>query len=411
MSRFNVARNNVEPDQIYFDVNVTNFESKTQRPTPFNYNESRTMPFINNPHEYYLSILRFTIDSGTIPVFIPSIQPNQGNKNLTIYSVSMSYDPAGAYPAQFNQQVYIQWVPQDASAPVPLSPNANFNKLQNNTTGYYNCYSYSYIAYLISLAFRQCYGLLKATVNATYPLTFPSTLEAPIFSWDSSSQRGIVFANAEYFDLNYNPAISPTRPINIYFNTALYGLFSTFPATVLGYGTTYGEDVRLYMLDVGGTNIQALIPPQVPPVPPAPYDTYLAIASYQESSTTSALSPITAIVFTSNTLPCESNQVSTPIVLSDNVNLVQTTNNSATAPIITDLVSDTGQYSPSLVYTPSAQYRLITLYGNSPLHNLDLQVYYRLRDGSLIPFLLQSGGSITCKIAFLKKSANNSKFL
>jgi hypothetical protein len=78
-------------------------------------------------------------------------------------------------------------------------------------------------------------------------------------------------------------------------------------------------------------------------------------------------------------------------------------NNAATAPIITDLISDTGTYAPNIVYTPTAQYRYITLYGNAPLTNLDLQIYYRLRNGSLVPFTLQSGGSVTVKFLFEKK--------
>jgi hypothetical protein len=50
-------------------------------------------------------------------------------------------------------------------------------------------------------------------------------------------------------------------------------------------------------------------------------------------------------------------------------------NNSDIANIITDLVSETGAYRPALVYTPAAQYRLITLNGNRPLFNLDLTIF------------------------------------
>jgi len=402
MSQFNQAKNDTSPHQIYFDLNVTNFQSSTTKPLPFQYNEARSNPFIQKPEDYYLSILRFTVDTGTVPIFIPSIQPNQANKDLTIYSVSMSYSPTNTYPAEYNVQTFITWIPQDTGVDIPLAPSLTFNKLQNNSTGYYNCYSYAWLTFLITNAMNTCFNTLVATVNGAIPATFPATLLPPILSWDSTSNKGIVFANSLYFDLNYG-IFSPTYPINIYMNNPLYYLFSSFPARLLGYGTTFGQDARLLMLDIGGTNIQPLIPPQVTPPVGTPYENYLAIALYQETSTTSSISPITAIVFTSNTLPCESNQVSTPIVLSDNINLVQSTNNSATSPIITDLVSDSGIYSPNLVYTPTAEYRRLTLYGNAPLHNLDLQIYYRLRDSSLVPFILQSGGSVSMKISFLKK--------
>jgi hypothetical protein len=407
MSRFNQIRNQVEPDQIYFDINVTNFQSASVKPQTFSYNESRTIAFINNPEEYYLTVERFSADTGSLPEFIPSIQPNQADRDLTIYSVSLSYDPADASPAQFNRQVYVRWRPQDSSAEIPLAPSFNSTKLQNNTTGYYNAYSYSYWVRLISEAFEECYSLLIADVNAEYPDTFDiDVVRAPVLAWDSSSLRAVLYANTNFYDL----ADTTIHPINIYFNQALYGLFSTFSARILGFGQDFGEDVRLTMIDQGGTNVQPLIPQQATPIPPAPYETYLAISIYQETSTVSSLTPITAFVITSNTLPIELHQVSTPIVLSDNINLIQKTNNSATSPIIADFVSDKGTYTPNILYTPTAQYKLITLYGNAPLHNIDLQLYYRLRDGSLTPFILQSGGSVTCKLVFLKKKANNTKF-
>jgi hypothetical protein len=91
MSQLNKVKNDINPDQIYYDVTVSNFQSSTTNPNPFYFNDSRTVPFVNVPEDYYLSILRFTVDTGTIPVFLPSIQPNQGDRDLTIYSVGMSW--------------------------------------------------------------------------------------------------------------------------------------------------------------------------------------------------------------------------------------------------------------------------------------------------------------------------------
>jgi hypothetical protein len=168
------------------------------------------------------------------------------------------------------------------------------------------------------------------------------------------------------------------------------------PAVFLGYNQPFGTDWRIGVVNIGNSNLQPL-------VPPAPGIAYSAIQVFQEQSTTSSLSPILSIVFCSSTLPIESNQVSTPVFLNNNQQLGLVGNNAATAPIITDLISDTGTYCPNIVYTPTAQYRYITLYGNAPLTNLDLQIYYRLRNGSLVPFTLQSGGSVTVKFLFEKK--------
>ena len=84
MSQLNEVKNNAAPDQIYFDVTVSNFQSTTTQPPVFFFDEQRTMPFISKPEDYYLSILRFTMETASLPVFIPSITPAQGDLNKTI---------------------------------------------------------------------------------------------------------------------------------------------------------------------------------------------------------------------------------------------------------------------------------------------------------------------------------------
>jgi hypothetical protein len=136
-----------------------------------------------------------------------------------------------------------------------------------------------------------------------------------------------------------------------------------------------------------------------------PNNIWVGYNIYQEYPTIENWSPILAIVFVSNTLPIEPNNVSTPVVYNNNNQIVLGGNNADTANIITDLVSDTGNYRPALVYLPSSQYRYITLYGNRPLYNLDLSIFYRIKTGQLIPFTLNSGGSVTVKFAFIKKTS------
>lgn len=402
MSQFDTVKNGVQPDQIYYDVTVSNFQSNLVAPTAFVFNESRTIPFVGVPQDYYLSILRFSIDSGTMPVFIPSITPNSVDPNLTIYSVSMSWlDPVSG--VEFNFQQFIDYIPQDLSIDVPLAPSQTFNGLQINDTGYYNVYSYSWLCYIIYVALQQCTAGLEAAIVAAGVVLYPNFTYSPVLNWDSSSNRAVLYADAQVYDLN--AGFLPVPAVNLYFNAPLFGLFGSFPSRYLGYGQPFGQDHRILIVDIGGTNVSPLIPPQAPPVPPAEYFNYLAIATFQETSTTSSITPIQAIVFTSTTLPVQASQVSTPVVLQNNQQLGFFGNNAASANIITDLISDTGIYQPNLVYQPSSQYRLITLYGNSPLSNLDISVFYRLRNGSLVPFKLQSGGTLSMKISFLKKSA------
>jgi hypothetical protein len=429
MSQLNQVKRDYSPDQVYYDVTITNFQSQDTLPPVFYYNEARTIPFINCPEDYYLSIIRFSVDTGTLPVWIPSIVPFSANPNTTIYNITLTWDDgitnftSGAIPMTF--------IPQDRTTGItPSPPSTTSNGLQNNDTGYYNVYSYQYIAYLVTETFKTALASLVANViaggstmptydiyapnqNATAPpAVTPVTLASddlpPLFQWDTSSDTGSIFTIPQY-DLNpaVNPGLSGNNPIKIYFNAPMFYLFQSFPATIFGYSNVGGdENFQIEVVNQGGLNTQLITPPEYDVVNPAwttPPLSIPYISTYQETSTIGALSPITAIVFTSNTMPITPNQVSTPLILFNNQQIGFQGNNADIANIVTDLVSSTGAYRPSLVYEPQAQYRLITLNGNRPLFNLDLQIFYRLRNGQLVPFRLASGGSVTIKLAFLKK--------
>ena len=387
MSYLNETKRDNQPDNLYFDLLITNTSSTTTKPKPFSYNENRAIPYIMCPELYELSVTRFTIDTGLVPVFIPSLEPNQSDENLTAYSVTLTYDG-------YEEEVPITWIPQDKSASIPNPPSECYNGHANLDTGYYNCYSYTYFCYLVYEALVQAHIGLKAQLALAGNDDLDGSLYAPIITWDSTSNSAVIYANVNYFD------VSEPLHIGIYFNAPLYSLFSSFPATYLGYeGVTNGKNYKLTVTDIGGTNSQIITVPRS-----SPAVTWTAITLYQEYSTTESWSPITAIVFCSNTLPIVPTQVSTPFIYDENNLQKIQGSDSATSNIITDIVSNTGLYRPNLVYSPTAEFRRISMTGNTPLTNIDLQIYYRLRTGHLIPFTLNSGGSVTVKLSFFKKN-------
>lgn len=406
MSQLNITKNKVNPDQIYFDLLTTNFQSTTTSPKPFYFQEQRSMPFLMVPEDYYLSIYRFTIDTGTAPISIVSIQPNQADPDLTIYSVSLEWKdltkpisvevPYTAY----TQQTYIRWVAQDKSIATPLAPSLTQNGLQYNESGYYNLYSYSYFCYRVYIAFQECLDdlIVKILAGGSVSPFGASIPHSPLINWDSTSSQGVIYADNQFYDLNV-PTPNPAnyRPVEVYMNAPLYTLFSSFPSLYLGYDNVLdGKNFQLTIVDFGGVNYQDIVNPT------NPADTYSAIVLYQEYPTTEAWSAITAIVFCSNTLPINPSSVSAPQVFNENQLIGSQGNNSAVSNIITDITSDSGLFKPSLTYVPT-QYRYTTLYGNQPLNSFDLSIYYRLRTGQLVPFTLNSGGSITMKLAFIRR--------
>jgi len=395
MSQLNQVKNSANPDKIYYDIQITNVENSTTAPPVLYFNESRNTPFINVPEEYYMSIIRFTLDTPTLPIFIPTIQtsltlnPTQ-NPNQTIYSFQFSFN--GVYQPE---QTFIQWVPQSKYIPAPAFISNGVFTIQDNSTGYYGCYSFEYFINIINVTIAQQFDAFKA-YYATQPQSgttpFPASAVAPIIAWDGSANIARMIFQESFL----NEATNPT-PVYFFMNSPLYNLFGSLTATNYGYTLTNGRNFQILVLSFGGFNTY-----QYTNYLLAPPVTYNVIEVIQEYSTISAWSPISAIVFTSNTMPIVANQISKPTIFLEGGVLGSYGNNSNFAQIITDLVSDTGFYKPNLVYNPSAQYRLISMSGNSPLTNIDISVFWKDKFGQLNPFFLGSGSSATIKILFTK---------
>lgn len=381
-------------DNVYYDVTITNLETINQNPPSLYFNETRNTPFVYDPESYYLSIIRFTLDTPTLPVFIPIIQPNQGNRDLTIYSVTLSYtDPVTLIT--YNEQTFVTFVQQIFGVVVPAPPSQTNDGLQNNQTGYYEVLNYQYWIQLINDTFVTCFTALNAQVVAGGG-TLPSA-NAPSMAWDTTTNTAILTAEQVGYDTTL------ANPIEIYMNPAMYQIFSSFPVIIKGsVDILFGKNIQLIMDGFGGANV-VKFPPTAPSA--SQYD---ALQVVQEYSTIALWTPITSIVFTSNTLPVVPANISAPLLFVNGQIYSNGGNNSNISQVVTDFVSDDGIYKPNIVYTPSAQYRLINLVGNTPIYNLDLNVYWKSRTGVLQPFKLSSGSTATIKLLFTRKGTGGS---
>jgi len=377
------------PDKIYYDIQISNIDDIDTLPPVLNFIETRNNPFLYESDKYYMSIIRFSLETPNLPVFIPTIQPAPNTDiNLTIYSVTLQWSNPENTKQIFTSQQFIRYIPQSNIASLPPNPTQTENGLQYNTTGYYNIYNYQYFIYLINNAFSLAYQQLLAQITDA-ELELPSNYP-PILSWDTSNNTAILNCDV----IGYST--TSTNYIKIFFNTALAQLFSSFPVLITSASSYQGLNTQIITDSYNNSNII-----QYPPYLP----TYNAIQVFQEFSTIALWSPITSIVFTSNTLPIVSNQVSTPIIYNNGNQLGSNGNNALISQVITDFISNEGIYKPNLVYEPTAQYRYIELLSNRPLNTFDLQVYWKDRQGVLIPFYLSSGCTATIKVLFTKKSS------
>jgi len=371
-------------DKLYYDITFTNLASDQTISPIVNFNETRNLPFILDPEQYYLSIIRFSLDTSSLPIFIPTIVPNQPDINLTIYSVSMSYI---VNSNRIVNRTFIKFRPQNLIASLPSPPSTNPEGVQDNSTGYYYIYTYQFWIYLINIAFEECFLNLKALVElagGTMPTIYP-----PILEFDTIDKTAVINADVNAYASNL------LNPLIMYFNNNLGQLFSSFPLYI---NSDTGDPLGLnYVIAFSVFGGSTLI--QYPPINP----TYEAIQCWQEYSTTAIWSPVQSIVFTSTLLPIVSNQLSNPIILNNGANINSNGNNANFAQILTDMMVENSDYKPSVLYNPTAEYRLLEMIGNTPLYTIDIQIYWKDRRGALIPFRLGPGSTATIKLLFTKR--------
>jgi len=384
MSQLSKIKRNTNPDMVYYDMIATNFQTTTTSNPNLRFIETRTNPIIQNTGEYYMSIIRFSLDTYDLPNFVCEIQPNQSDPDLSIYSITLEYDDGAGnlYPVQ----TYIQWVPQNKSSAVPNAPDTTTSGYQQSNTDYYYCYHFQYFIDLINDTFATCMAdLITATGGAgVSPI---ENAHQPIISWDVMEQKAIISAENDY----YNDDL--TAKINIYFNPAMYSLFNSFMVENYGYSASDGKNFRLVIEDYEGSNLGQF---------PVNDPTYDVVQVIQEFSTIDTWTPISSIVFTSNTLPIISNQLSAPLIYANN-EIIQTSNNANFSQIITDFETNQQCYKPQIEYNSQSEYRRIDMTGNTPLYNIDIEVFWRDKLGVFHPLTLPTGASCTIKFLFEKK--------
>lgn len=432
---------NTTPTHVYFDALITNRNSTDTKPVQLTYFQQRTSPILAIPEDYYFSIIRFSLDSSYLPVFIPTmdltseynltISPT--NPQPTIYSITLTYTDATTKKKYTSNQCNVNWIPEFQNANLPI----NTTTTQDTKTNYYYCYSYQWFILLVNNAFNTAFNSLKQLVQDDNVETFPN-VNPPFMVWNISS--GVAVLNADvglsgtvdapgggFITLeseygNYKISSDPNGPttdnysqISIYFNSALYQLFNSFPSIFCGYGqvTTFSYTIPnegTTYLDIPGGNV--LIPVftyggqtvQTQPIDPLNLTSTANFAQIsQEYTTVPMWNPIEAIVFTSTTIPVFPEQLGSPLIF-NNGNTDSSGENNNIISSITDFQSSNGQYRSFIAYSPASEYRLIDLFGNKGLSAIDIACYFRTKYGDLVPFYLVSGASCSIKFMFRKRN-------
>lgn len=399
-----------QPTQVYYDLDVVNTiqpaftTAQTSQPNRLTFTEVRSSPILDNPSDYFLSIIRFSLDTaGSMPLFIPQIQLNETGPNAvnsTVYYVSVEYKDASGNRAISKQRVL--YVPQSNIYAPPTVPITTLNQA---TDPYYWCNNIQAFICMINEALKLAYLDIIAQAPTGLPATWVAGNE-PYLLWNADSATAILVSQADIFGQD---CLSLGNAEGfIYFNNPLFVLFSSFQAihnyTFDPAPLTINDGEANYLLKVfnkkggAGNNYVVLDASAGPP--------YNALYMEQPYSTGATLCPIQSLVFTTTLLPVLPQLIGIPRVLSNyNSSAGQNDNlSNEITDLVVNLVKGT-EYFPNVLYLPTAEYRLIDLQSNSPLYGIQISVQWKDVYGIYHDFFLQNGCSCSLKIMFRRKDA------
>ena len=352
------------PSHVYLNLDATN-TSKT--PQPLVFNDMRNNPFIENADQYHVSIVRFSVMTGSsLPIFIPTMEYSAWdgtayeNLNTTIYNLTLQYGSINVtVPLVYNTTNRV-------SNPALLGSSISNGYTNEN----YYIYYYQQVVDMVNQAFVSAFAQLGSLISPTIAnATIP-----PLMQWDTQNNKAIILAELGKYDRNL------MSPILIYFNTSLYELFSSTPAD----GVNTSELYKNYCLKFynNTTNLRNVKYLNV--------TTYTMMQVFQEVSTVQLWSPVQNILFTTDLPICPTN-MSPPKNLSDPNGLTTTGENSLTNNVLTDIElaisGDNSQYRPYLLYNPTSEYRLFDIISGNNLNRIKLSCYWTDKYGNQIPLL------------------------
>jgi hypothetical protein len=427
---------NEDPALIYYNLSVINGKSVDEGSNtnpPARFTETRDQPILSDASKYYMSIVRATLN-GTdkwTPLFIPRIVLNQPNRNLTIYTIRLraqvSFVKAGVqYPYQLfdSGEVPIIWSPQITTATLQTTglDTQDFN------SEYYWCMSYDHLINLVNTTYQTAWNTINSLAT-TYWGTLPGAgvypgllTTPPRMSYSPDTKRFTIYYDNQGFGwatgdsravVPVSPATAQGERWNAFANSNFYGLFSYFPTNYLG-----GDTASLNTIGQQGACWEYLVynkqpftnlyrPPNIASITTANTPQFWEMEQ-SIVSTSTLMSPVENITFTTTLIPVINEKVSAPIQLGQG-NAVQPASGLAEfSPIITDIsIPQTSAegYNEYTAYIPTAEYRLADM-TNSPtdIKSIDVSVFWKCRlDGRLYPVKMYNQATFSLKILFRRK--------
>jgi len=347
-----------DDDNVYYNIRIN--KSNNQLFSPAVYNVSRTAPILDNPSNYELAVVRFSIPASNIPIFVWGDDPydpiTNSNSKVGRLSITLSY-------AGVNYTQILEFI-----------PNSSGNDFYGNTI-----WNYQEFCDIINQAFNKAfYSDYPTNTVLRFPLAPPTT--PPRINFNPQTQLCSLVCETAYNTgedwLGGTPAIDT---IKIYFNIPLYQYFPSLKS----FEQEELEPLAHQIIVRNTGNNSSITNPSLP-----------AGFFYmeQEYSTLALWNDFKTIVFETDHIPVEPE--------------FQPTINDTTRRLLTDFepLSDINDRQ-AFQYFGSGWKRYYDLKSHKSLNQIDLRALWEDKDGNLYPIYLGADEALTMKLLFRKKTA------
>jgi len=377
-------------DVIYYNVIINN---STTSPMIANYSEQRTIPLLNDPSEYYMSIIRFAVPGINIPILVCPCTNIPNLPLFTPYSVTMLYNTGVGFLTSTKTVIFYPRDTFENNISPPLNPQ----------DPYYFIYEYQHFIDLVNNA-------LALATTELITLGAPANIISPYFVFDSITQLISLIAPlgsdgfegaSDYYSIppgsynTYTPLV-PNLKLGIFVNNDLFPFFQGIETIHLSNSVSIGPDYWLLVKNNGNNFYQSdftanIYPPRF-------------LQMQQQSNALNNWNSFSSMAFLSTSLPALKEFA--PVI--SNQNNGNTQSGANTIPIITDfipLLQYAGDQRGDFIYNPSGPYRLVNLISTNPIYSIDISAVWFDQYYRQYPIMLEPTQSISIKIMFVKKTS------
>ncbi len=385
-----------DPTHTYIDLDIVN-NSTNYQPQPVIFQQTNLSNIVDKIDDYYMSVVKWSFNAN-IPVIIPKMELNTTGTPVENFDSNTSYYINIGYGefisnATFNNADAECVIFQPENLYITTPKYKPVSQVDVNSNEYYYIYSVDNFLKMVNDAIELVFNKKKSQ--------YPSLLEkavSPIFVWNVETETIKLIVSNEFIQgMN-------TETFYISFNTDLYNLFDTFPSKCLNFTNNpiYGNNFVFSinnMYDYNSIQFNS----------PKGTTNYILLYTFnQQSSSVPSWSPVSNIVFTTNSMAINP-EISggTQYLGQDlkNINAVQNVILSITD--FTIPMQSGVEYSRALLYyIPSSEYRLIDGMSNSSLNRITMQIFWKDKLNFFHFVNLKQGANASVKIMFRKKSFN-----